>query len=115
MAKKNIFKAAKKYYHGNTTWQQAIKKARKECGPKKHSRRKIRRKVSGIKTNKDLADKKRVNITVGSIAQHSSILKKQLEEKLAWLLFSRDQVTTKVGKRKISKHIVEVRKKLRVL
>lgn len=114
----NIFTAAKKFYHGNTTWQQAItkaKNARKSSKPRSSSRKKIRKAV-----RKKVARVKRATTTkriasVGSIAQNSSTLKHQLQEKLAWLLFSRDQLKTKRGKRKVSKQISDVRRKLNVL
>lgn len=101
-----------------TLQKEAGKKYREgKIGRISRPKKKIARKRKAVARIKKLhsAEGRAIKSALGSVAQTQSHLKKQLHEQLAWTLFSRDQAKTKRAKKKISKRVSLIRKKLNVL
>jgi hypothetical protein len=128
---KRITSRAKKIraYSGGS-WKAAVKKAgaeyradhkKKPAAKKSRSRRVGKRpatkrkfKSIGSSVGKDRVDRKRVNITVGSIttADAKRVVVANTKEQLAWALLQRDTAKNKTARKKINKKVVELRRSL---
>jgi hypothetical protein len=67
------------------------------------------------KSHTDRIDRKKVDITIGSISQHKAAIRKQLQDRLGLLLTRKEMAITKTKKRFYTKRIAHVKKELRAL
>jgi RNase P/RNase MRP subunit p30 len=138
---KKITARAKQIYkaHPSRAWISCIKQASQELkkGSKKISgvkkkksaprrRRKagskIRRKKIGlaavmgsIRTNRDAVDRKRVNVTIGSVSHHKSQAKKGIREQIANKAGRRELVIKVRERKKLTREIAKLKKDYRAL
>jgi hypothetical protein len=115
------------------SWLSAVKKAgaeyrsgKKPAAKKKASRirktagskithTRTRRKVSGIRTNADKVDRKRVNVTIGSVSHHKSMAKKGIRHQIENAA-GRRELTIKLRERKkLTRTIAKLKKDYRAL
>jgi hypothetical protein len=105
--------------HKAMTWKAAIKKAGAEYrGKKKPVRRKKtvvrkRKRISGIRTNADRVDRKKVNVTIGSVSYHKGQIKKGLKTKIENAAGRRELAIKVNERRKLSKTIAKLKKEYR--
>jgi len=116
MSTSNVFEEASKlrtkHPRKYKEWQQYVSWAtrlRKGGGKKK--------KVSGTRTKKhrkqpSIGKAREAPKAIGSIAFHKRQARKQLEEKLAWLLLARDQEKRKKERVKLSKKVAQLRQEI---
>jgi hypothetical protein len=113
-----VKEAGREYRSGKKKPAHKKKSAVKRRTPKSTPKRK-RRRVAGIRTNADRVDRKRVNVTIGSVSHHQSALKKALAERISSLYMRKVMAgSTKksaAARRKIQREINEVQKKFNKL
>ena len=128
---KQITTRAKQIYKKGGTWQSAIKKAGAEYRGKKRSGSKVSRKkkVSGVKrktttrkkrvgairTNRDGVDRKRVNVTIGSVQHHKSALKSGIKSRIETKAGRRELAIKKNERKKLTREIAKLKKDYRAL
>jgi hypothetical protein len=131
---KKITARAKQIYkaHPSRKWISCIKQAsqemkkgkkisgvkKKKAAPrrKRKSGSKIRRKkVGAIRTNRDGVDRKRVNVTIGSVSHHKSLAKKGIKDQIANKAGRRELVIKVRERRKLTKQIAKLKKDYRAL
>ena len=116
--------------HKSKTWKACMKQAwaeyrngkitgtrkKKKAAPrrKRRSGSKIRRKkVGSIRKNSDRIDRKRVNVTIGSVASHKSAIKKGLKIRLEKKAGQRELTTRKPTRKKLTREIAKLKKEIR--
>jgi hypothetical protein len=130
-ALKQITTRAKQLRKKGGSWKAAIKKAgaeyrakkkkparRKKTAHKKHARKttvKRRRRVSGIRSNADRVDRKRVNVTIGSVSHHKSMAKKGIKDQIANKAGRRELVIKVRERKKLTREIAKLKKDYRAL
>jgi hypothetical protein len=112
--------------HPSMKWTSAVKEAARQLkGKSVGTKRKTRRKVSGVKKVKRATAVRKVKRlhaaegkamrSLGSIATTKRHLKNQIEEKLAWGMLQQHTAKTKRMKRKIGKKLLNYKRELRSL
>ncbi len=130
-ALKKITTRAKAIFKKGGSWKGAIKKASSEyrqgkiAGARKSKTRKRKKAVGKVKhkrkrvgsasPHRDGIDRKRVDISIGSVAHHKSMAKKGLGHQLLSALKSREMATTKTARRKAQTRINKIKKEYRAL
>lgn len=122
-ALKKITIRAKQIFKKGGTWKTAIKKASAEYRAghkpktvkKKAARKKTARRVSGIRKNADRIDRKKVNVTIGSVSHHKSQARKAIKNRIEQKAGRRELVIKVRDRKKLTKEIAKLKKEYRAM
>jgi hypothetical protein len=130
-ALKQITTRAKQLYKKGGTWKAAIKKAGIEYRKKKkkphakkkrmavsgvHHKRRRRARVGSVsKSHYDRVDRKKVDITIGSVSHHKAQAKKAIQQEIMHKAGRRELAIKVNERRKLNRAIAKLKKDYRAL